>query len=123
MDRFRPNIVIDGTDLAPFEEDYWRELRIGDMEAFVVGACGRCPIPDTDQSTGYREVGMGEVTRILKSYRSGTDLVSPRLSKGHFFGQNVLHAVGFNPGDVIRVGDHVTVTQRASTRNIDLASA
>ncbi|QNA98568.1 MOSC domain-containing protein [Massilia sp. Se16.2.3] len=50
MDRFRPNLVVDGLD--PFEEDYLAELVCGDIVVKPVKPCARCPIPAVDQATG-----------------------------------------------------------------------
>ncbi|KEP52823.1 importin-9 protein [Rhizoctonia solani 123E] len=46
MERFRPNIVLSGSP-APFDEDYWGDIRIGDESSggtiiSLVGRCGRC---------------------------------------------------------------------------------
>jgi uncharacterized protein YcbX len=40
MARFRPNVVIDGD--APFAEDGWKRVRIGDVSFHVAGRCDRC---------------------------------------------------------------------------------
>ena len=50
MDRFRPNLVVAGTD--PFEEDYTESLRAGAVVVKPVKPCARCPIPAIDQATG-----------------------------------------------------------------------
>lgn len=50
MARFRPNIVIQGTQ--PFEEDNWRVIRIGSVVLHVVKPCPRCKQSCTDQMTG-----------------------------------------------------------------------
>lgn len=50
MDRFRPNIVVEGT--AAFAEDGWRRLRIGDAVLAPVHACGRCEVTTIDQEFG-----------------------------------------------------------------------
>ena len=42
MERFRPNLVIG--EAIPHEEDYWRRLRIGEVELAVVKPCARCSI-------------------------------------------------------------------------------
>jgi uncharacterized protein YcbX len=46
MSRFRSNIVVGGENLIAFDEDYWLEVKIGELSAFVVRACARCPIPN-----------------------------------------------------------------------------
>ncbi len=52
MTRFRPNLVIDGTDA--WAEDGWRRLRIGDAEFLAVKGCSRCAITTTDPETTER---------------------------------------------------------------------
>lgn len=79
MDRFRPNLVVRGA--APYEEDLWKRIRIGDVELDVVKPCSRCVIPSTDQRTGER--AGKEPLRTLATYRK-TEL-------GVVFGQNVVH--------------------------------
>ena len=95
MERFRPNIVIDGCDA--FQEDLWKEIAIGACRFNVVKPCGRCPITTTDQRTGERSK---EPLRMLATYRrrKGTDEVKVD------FGMN---AMAFGRG-VLRVGDLVT---------------
>jgi uncharacterized protein YcbX len=53
MNRFRPNLVIAGA--APYAEDAWSEIRIGDACFEVRKPCTRCAIITTDQETGTRE--------------------------------------------------------------------
>ena len=114
INRFRGNIEVSGEDLEPYDEDYWREIKIGNLTVFIVRACARCPVPNTDQTTGVRTDR--PVTAALKSTRRGIDPVNE--SKGEFFGQNGVHV--FEPGTTIRVGDKISVVQRDSTRNVNL---
>lgn len=65
MDRFRPNIVLRGVD-APWAEDDWTRIRIGELDFDIVAPCTRCTIVATDQRTGERGV---EPTRTLASFR------------------------------------------------------
>lgn len=110
IDRFRPNIVVEG---APaYDEDYWREVRIGGLRAFVVRACARCPVPNVDQQIGELPK-VRPVTEVLRATRQGIDPVDGE--KGEFFGQNIVHA--FEPGTTIRIGDTVSVVERADERN------
>jgi len=108
MDRFRPNIVVEG---PAYDEDYWREIRIGDLGAHVVRACTRCPVPNIPQDIGvlFRE---RPVTRALRATRHGIDHIG---EKGDFFGQNVVHV--YAPKTTIRVGDPVFVLTRDTERN------
>ena len=77
MNRFRPNIVVDGCE--PFAEDYWKKIRISEMNFRIVKPCSRCVIPSINIETAMRE---DEPTKTLESYR--------KRGKKIFFGQNVI---------------------------------
>lgn len=47
--RFRPNAVIDGS--APFAEDDWRRIRIGEVTFRVAKPCDRCVLTTIDPDT------------------------------------------------------------------------
>lgn len=112
MDRFRPNIVIDGEDIRDFDEDYWRCLKIGKLVGVIGWACARCIIPEIDQATGVRGK---QVLKALQGFRKGVDAID-QSNKGVFFGQNLLHTP--EPGVTVSVGDTVHVTNRSAARNI-----
>jgi uncharacterized protein YcbX len=116
MNRFRPNIVVDGAELAAYAEDHWIELRIGAMSAFVVKACDRCAIPDVDQSTA--QTGKA-VRRALRS-RRGLN-AHDETNRGVFFAQNLNHVP--RPGLTVRVGDPVEVISRSAEPNVRLRAA
>jgi uncharacterized protein len=65
MNRFRPNVVIDG--VGAFEEDYIDTLTLGDTVIKLVKPCGRCEIPNTDQETAQRYAEPG---RTLAEFRA-----------------------------------------------------
>jgi uncharacterized protein YcbX len=65
MDRFRPNFVITGG--APFQEDDWKTIIIGETHFNIVKPCARCVIITTDQRTGERSK---EPLRTLATFRS-----------------------------------------------------
>ncbi len=93
MNRFRPNLVVAGS--APFAEDGWRRLTIGDVPMQVVKPCARCVVTTTDQTTGRR---MGdEPLRTLATFRRQDGKV--------MFGQNVVH---YGTG-TLTVGDAVVL--------------
>lgn len=110
ISRFRPNIVVAGADA--YDEDFWRELRIGDLRAFVVRACARCPMPNIDQAVGVLP-RQRPVTEALRATRRGIDPVGEE--RGEFFGQNLVHV--FEPGTVVSLRDRVEVVERATQRN------
>lgn len=85
MDRFRPNLVIDGDDLGPYDEDRMIWLRGEGFALKPVKACVRCSITTTNQMTA--EVGT-EPLLTLATYR-----VYPELG-GPAFGQNAIVVEG-----------------------------
>lgn len=101
MNRFRPNIVIDGVDA--FEEDYAESLTLVDAQTDSgrcislkpVKPCPRCPMPAVDQNTG--EVGPNPVD-ILQTYRANA-----LLDGAATFGMNLILTQG--AGQVLKVGD------------------
>ena len=49
--RFRPNVVIDGDPRAPFAEDGWGSVQLGDTRFRVSGVCDRCVMTTIDPAT------------------------------------------------------------------------
>jgi hypothetical protein len=63
IQRFRPNIIVKGTETA-FEEDGWKLIKIGGRgkegesdgdEIEVCFRCARCMLPSVDPETGVRD--------------------------------------------------------------------
>lgn len=50
MQRFRPNVVVDGSDV-PFAEDDWRSIRIGEVDYRFAEHCDRCVVTTIDPVT------------------------------------------------------------------------
>ncbi|NEB41336.1 MOSC N-terminal beta barrel domain-containing protein [Streptomyces sp. SID14515] len=95
MDRFRPNVVIGGTEA--WAEDDWRRIAVGEVVFTVAKPCGRCVITTTDQHTAER--GREPLLTLARHRRFGKQLV---------FGQNLIpEGTG-----VIRVGDPVRILDR-----------
>ncbi len=67
--RFRPNLVIGG-DCAPFAEDDWQSIRIGDVQLDLVKPCSRCVIPGLDPDELTQTEGF---LRFLAGERRGDD--------------------------------------------------
>lgn len=95
MNRFRPNLVVAGSE--PFAEDGWRRFRIGAIPMAGVKPCARCVVTTTDQTTGRRDGE--EPLRTLATFR--------RHPRGVMFGQNVVHyGTGrLAVGDIVSLGD------------------
>lgn len=96
MNRFRPNLVVTGA--APYAEDDWKQVRIGEVLFHVVKPCDRCVMTTVDQATGEKHGP--EPLQTLAGYR--------RVGSGKvLFGQNLIPAA---PG-VVQVGDSVEVVE------------
>lgn len=91
MNRFRPNIVLDG--VGPYEEDYMEALEGSGVRFKPVKPCPRCPIPSIEQGTG--EFGPDPLD-ILSQYRSD------ERTGGVIFGQNIVVLEG--RGSLLNVG-------------------
>ncbi|GGS73778.1 MULTISPECIES: MOSC domain-containing protein [Streptomyces] len=92
MNRFRPNVVVAGT--APWAEDHWTRISIGEVVFRVAKPSGRCVVTTTDQTTAVR--GKEPLHTLARHRRTGGRLL---------FGQNL---VPLSPG-TIAVGDAVRV--------------
>ena len=95
MNRFRPNIVVDG--LPPFGEDGVHELAAEGVRLRRAKPCTRCIVTTTDQATGTRD-GQ-EPLRTLRQFRFDGEL------KGVVFGQNMILIDGI--GAQLRVGQEL----------------
>ena len=80
MDQFRTNLVISG--VAPFSEDSWKRIKIGDVEFDIVKPCSRCIMTTVDPLTGIKS-STNEPMKTLATYRSN--------ERGWvIFGQNII---------------------------------
>jgi uncharacterized protein YcbX len=93
VDRFRPNVVVEGTAGA-FAEDAWGDVRLGGAALRVVKPCARCALTTVDPATGEPSA-RGEPLRTLATYRTRGGKV--------LFAQNALVVRGGN----VAVGDAV----------------
>ena len=98
MNRFRPNVVIDG--LPEWEEDHIDTLTMGKAVLKLAKPCVRCEVTTADQTTGTRL--SDEPLKTLARFRN-----NPQFG-GVTFGWN---AVVLMPGN-ISTGDQVTVEYR-----------
>lgn len=90
MERFRPNIVLSGTE--PFAEDGYARVRLGAISFRGLKRCDRCVITTIDPETGH---GGKEPLRTLAKFSMAEQKV--------WFGMNLVHD---NLG-LLRVGDAV----------------
>lgn len=93
MDRFRPNIVLEGLD--PFEEDMIKTIHIGDVQIDIAKPCARCKVTTIAQDKGI--VAGDEPLTTLRKLRFGKDKEGGLT--GMFFGMNGIVRKG---GDVHR---------------------
>jgi uncharacterized protein YcbX len=98
MERFRPNVVIDGVEA--YDEDRIHELSSADVTLRIVKPCTRCSITTTDQERGALD-GV-EPLATLKTYRHD------RALGGVCFGQNAIIVRG--AGAQLRVGEILEVS-------------
>ena len=96
MARFRPNLVVSGVD-APWAEDGWRRVRIGDALFRSVKGCDRCVLTTIDPTAAERGK---EPIATLARYR--------RWDGKTWFGMNLIPD---SPGAVLSVGDEVEVLE------------
>lgn len=99
MNRFRPNIVVEGAD-RPHDEDSWAHFRVGELDFFSVKPCVRCVMTTIDPQTAQKGK---EPLKTLATYR--------QVDHKILFGQNVM-AGGEG---VVRVGDEIEVLKRMET--------
>ncbi len=78
MKRFRPNLVVKNT--APYQEDEWESIRIGDCELKIVKACSRCVLTTVNPETGI--FSGREPLKTLAKFR--------KLNGEVVFGQNLI---------------------------------
>lgn len=108
MSNFRPNIVISGPLLQPFEEDTWKLIQIGNVILKITKACPRCKQSCTNQLTGERSE---EPLETMAEFRK---LGGDENDVDVYFAQNAVFVGGKNDSSehIIRVGDKVKVLSR-----------
>jgi uncharacterized protein YcbX len=99
MNRFRPNVVIDGLD--PYAEDHMDTLTCGEVTLKLVKPCARCQVTTTNQATA--KVGY-EPLVTLSTYRRNDALAAV------MFGMNAIVTAG--AGGTLAVGAPVAFSYR-----------
>ncbi len=98
MNRFRPNLVIDG--MPAWDEDHVDTLTLGEVVLKLAKPCVRCEVTTADQTTGTRP--SDEPLNTLARFRNNGEF------GGVTFGWN---SVVLTPGQ-ISTGDQVSVAYR-----------
>lgn len=97
IDRFRPNIVIDG-DLEPFAEDGWARVTVGGTAFRVAKGVDRCSMTMLDPAT----LTTGpEPIRTLSRHR--------KWDGKTWFCMHLIPDLGVDERAAIAVGDHVSI--------------
>ncbi|KAH6662513.1 hypothetical protein B0J14DRAFT_450396, partial [Halenospora varia] len=111
LERFTPNIVVDGDELSEWDEDFWGEILIGEEEERVVltSNCFRCTSINIDLEKGV--IGEGESGKLLKKL-----MKDRRVDKGKKW-EPIFGRYGFPVFDGnIKVGDDVLISRRNDQR-------
>ncbi|PHM48411.1 YcbX family protein [Xenorhabdus miraniensis] len=103
IEQFRANMIVTGA--APFEEDSWKVIQIGDVIFDLPKPCSRCILTTVSPEKG-RKNPKGEPLATLQSFRTAKE------NGAVDFGQN---AIARNSG-IIRVGDRVTILEKKTPR-------
>lgn len=106
MRRFRPNLVFRGGE--PYMEDFFAEVRIGEVTFRGPKGCSRCVATTIDPEDGTKSV---EPLRTLAKYRRSEGEV--------YLGMNLLHD---GPGS-LSVGDPLTVIREHAERALGAAAS
>lgn len=99
MRRFRPNVVVAGA--APWAEDRWRLVRIGDVVFRAVKGCDRCVLTTIDPDTAV--MGKEPIATLARCRRWDGKV---------WFGVNLIPDSP-RGASAIRVGDPVQVLEQA----------
>ncbi|KAF5274889.1 hypothetical protein FQA39_LY07071 [Lamprigera yunnana] len=112
---FRPNILIEGA--APFAEDNWRWIKIGDAIFYSVKSCTRCVLTTVNPETAIKSA-TNEPLQTLRMYRKLKDLKNINVDGNlPLMGVNLgLHAIG-----KINVADTVFIVDSIPTSCVQLA--
>jgi len=104
MERFRPNLVLDGAGLAAWDEDHIDEITIttddGPVRLKLVKPCVRCSIPNVDPATAVPGV---EPSATLAGFRADAS-----MNGGITFGMNTVVLEGLDRA--LRTGQSVSAS-------------
>ncbi len=111
MERFRPNLVLGGTETEAHEEDWLETLRAqahagidGAVQRVLTKPCVRCPVPGIDPSSAEPGTQVGDA---LRRYRQDA-----RMGGALTFGMNAVVRAGM--GEMLWAGQRLTANYRFS---------
>ncbi len=98
INRFRPNIVVDGIDA--FAEDSWKDFSINQIDYHMAKPCSRCIMPSINQANGIQD--NVKLLSVLNKYR--------KFDKKIKFGVNILYKDSSKVNNqYITVGDAINL--------------
>ncbi|KAI0563008.1 Molybdenum cofactor sulfurase [Gracilaria domingensis] len=104
MQRFRPNVVVDGSNLSAFEEHEWRQVALGDALFSAPEKCERCQVPRIDPATG-----------VPNSLVDNQPTAALKMLTNNHFGVNLIPAAPNTKGNsIVRIGDHIRLVRKAA---------
>ncbi|XP_076820942.1 mitochondrial amidoxime reducing component 2-like [Clavelina lepadiformis] len=97
---FRPNILV--KDCAPFEEDNWSYIKIGEAELSYACNCSRCLLTTVDMDKGIKHPDMEPLT-TLRKYRLCKPEDRPIYGNSPLFGisLNIIKEGKLKVGDIV----------------------
>ncbi|ULH17130.1 MOSC N-terminal beta barrel domain-containing protein (plasmid) [Deinococcus sp. KNUC1210] len=102
---FRPNLLIGG-DTAPYSEDCWRRIRVGELHFEVVESCARCSMVNVTEEGRMSAEPLRTLTRTRQRDRKVP------------FGQNMVQDAPYaERTGRLRVGDVLEVLEVGDTPN------
>lgn len=111
VDRFRANIVI--REAAPFSEDGWGEIKIGEVPFISHYACDRCVVTTIDQRSGEKAGREPLATLNLHRKVNNKTYLGRRMVHGGTGVIKIGDPVLAHPGDGLTV-DNLTYPKRPS---------
>jgi len=99
--RFRPNIIVKGT--PAYDEDDWKNVKIGTDNYYVIARTPRCKVPNNDPDTGERNRNEPDVT--MRRERN----IDPGAPNKGCMG---MHMFSSKKDGEVKVGDEIVVEER-----------
>ncbi|KAF5303589.1 hypothetical protein FQR65_LT08190 [Abscondita terminalis] len=105
VNNFRPNVLIEGSKIKPYDEDNWEWIKIGDVVFQKVMVCGRCPITTINPETGEFSKDHEPLT-TLKKYRTMVRTQAGRVSPIMGIHVGMMKGGSFKVADTVYIGKY-----------------